>query len=103
MTRRLPRIAKKHSPPTTTSTAFQKCSLEEQAQLLNDFASLRLDRMRSFLKAENLRKSGTKDKLVEELEQALLNGQTSLSTLVEFLDEEASWGKQHVYLLGPPL
>ncbi|HTP27487.1 MAG TPA: hypothetical protein VMK12_17775 [Anaeromyxobacteraceae bacterium] len=84
------------------ANAFLACTTEEREQLLNDLQALRSDRIQGFLEVHGLPKTGTKPELAKRALQAVENTGISLDAFAEFLDGQALWGKQHVFLLGSP-
>lgn len=90
------------SQPRSRGDAYRSLSEEEQLQLLNELKALRADRIRALLVEHRLKRGGSKDGAVQRVADALQEGEISLVALLDFLDEEASWGKQHILLYGPP-
>jgi hypothetical protein len=79
-----------------------KVSEEDQEQLLNETLALKKSTISRFLAESGLMKSGTKDVICHRIDHALREGQLSNSDLVQLLDDETPWGKQHVYLFKGP-
>ena len=73
-------------------------SNEEKSKIFDYFKELKLDFIKSFLAQKELHRSGTKDQLIDEIRNHVENGKVSLSDLVNFLDNQIPYGKQHVYL-----
>lgn len=73
-------------------------SNEERVKIFEYFHELKLDFIKEFLTQKNLRRSGTKDQLIEEIKDHVENDRVTLSDLVNFLDSYIPYGKQHVYL-----
>lgn len=85
-----------------TGNAYKNLLEPEQLQLLSELKALRADRIKLLLGAHNLKRGGSKDDLVQRVSDGLENGEVRLSALLDFLDAEATWGKQHVLLFGAP-
>jgi hypothetical protein len=78
-------------------------SPEERQALLDFVLALRKSHIQGFLKEVELSGySGTKQKLRDRLQEALDGDEITCEQLVEFLDSEAPWGKQHVLLYHGP-
>lgn len=85
---------RRNSKPTFTS--------EEQELIITDLLALKKTYIGDFLSRCGLAKSGTKEEIRTRIEEALEEGDMSLSQIVDFLDEVIPWAKQHVYLYNGP-
>lgn len=84
------------------STSKPAFTSDEQDLIVTDLLALKMTHIRDFLSRCGLAKSGTKEEFRARIEEALEDGDLSLSQIVEFLDEMIPWAKQHVYLYNGP-
>jgi len=75
---------------------------DEETLIIADLLALKKSQIGKFLSGVGLPKSGTKEVFRARIEQALADDALSLSQIVQFLDAEIPWGKQHVYLFTGP-
>jgi hypothetical protein len=72
---------------------------ESEQQLLIDFLfSLRKERIVEFLRAHNVRRSGTRDELRQHVLEAFESGELTTENVVRLLENVEPWAKQHVIL-----
>src|SRR5690606_1897493 len=63
----------------------------------------RKDRIRDFLARHQLKVTGTKEELRAIIQEALAASQLTYANIIEFLDAQEPWNKQHVYVFKGPV
>jgi hypothetical protein len=71
---------------------------EEQSKIFDYFKELKMDYIKNFLAQKNLHRTGTKDQLIDEIKEHVVQNRIHFSDLVNFLDLITPFGKQHVFL-----
>src|SRR5271168_2184303 len=61
-----------------------------------------IESIKGFLKDTELKVSGKKEVLRARVQDAIDNGKTDISALVNLIDTIEGWGNQHVYLYQSP-
>jgi hypothetical protein len=74
---------------------------DEERKLIDRYiARLRVPAIKDFLRESEQKISGSKQALLERIEEALKSGDVSYTQLVHFLDEVEPWRAQQVFLFG---